>query len=386
MKQFSTIFKQILAFIPRETFNKGVKVYQSDRYVKKFSTWSQFLANFFAQIYGVNSLREIVTALKPRQHRWYHLGLSEVKRSTLAHANRMRNSRVFEFLFYQLFERFQRLTPRHKFRFKNPLYSLDATSIELCLSLYPWAEFRRKKGAIKLHYLLSHRGEIPAFLVVSDGKMHEVTAAKEFDLPLSSDSIVAVDRGYLDFEWLWQLNLKRVFFVTRAKSGLAYRVIGQQDFRGKDVLNDEIIELRVKDSSAKYPGKLRLVTFLDRENEKVYRFLTNNFRLSAATIAAIYKERWKIETFFKWIKQNLNIQSFLGTTPNAVLTQIWTAMIFYLLLNYLKFQTRFRNSLLELTIILRVMLFEMVSLIDLMSLNISDLHKLKENNDQGQFF
>ncbi len=386
MRHFNTIFNQILALIPRNCFHKAVKAFQADRYVKKFSTWNQFIANLFAQIAGIDSLRGITTALRARINRWYHMGFSGVARSTLAHANKNRDYRVFETLFHKIFQRCRDLIPKHKFRFKSPLYSLDSTTIDLCLSLFPWAKFRKRKGAVKLHCLMDHRGEIPSFIVITEGKHNDVKIAKKVDWPLSPDSIIAIDRAYIDFEWLWGLASRKVHFVTRLKKNTAYRVIGQQEVRGRGVLADEEIELTGTHSAARYPGKLRIVTFFDEEKEKTYRFLTNNFRLAASTIAAIYKERWQIEIFFKWIKQNLKIKTFLGTSKNAVMTQIWIAMIYFLLLAYMKYQTRFGRSKLELGRMINAALFENTSLIDLLSLDLSKIHKLKQDNAQLQFF
>lgn len=386
MSHSNTIFNQILALISKVQFNRAVRAFQTDRYVKVFFTWRQFMANLYAQISGKDSLRDIETAMRTRAKRWYHLGFENIARSTLAHANKNRDYRVFEDLFYTLLQRCSDLTPKHKFRFKNQLYSLDATTIDLCLSIFPWAKFRKRKGAIKLHCLLDHRGEIPSFIVITEGKHHDAKIAKEVDLPLSPDSILAIDRAYVDYEWLWSLDSQGMFFVTRAKKNMAYRVIGQQEVRGRGVLADEEIELTGARSAGKFPGRMRLVTFVDKEKDKVYKFLTNNFRLAASTIAAIYKERWKIEIFFKWIKQNLKIKTFLGTSKNAVMTQIWIAMIYYLLLAYIKYQTRFKNSLLELERMIREVLFERISLVDLLSLKFLTLHKLKQDSAQLQFF
>lgn len=386
MRHFSTIFNQILAHVPRNQFNKAVKAFKADRYVKKFTTWRQFTANLFAQITGRDSLRGITTALGVHINRWYHMGFGKVTRSTLAHANKKRDYRVYENLFYKILQRCSDLTPKHKFQFKNPLYSLDSTTIDLCLSIFPWASFRKRKGAIKLHLLMDHRGEIPSFIVISEGKNSDIKIARETNLPLSPDSIIAIDRGYTDYGWLWSLNLRKCFFVTRTKKDMAYRVIGQHEVRGRGVLADETIELTVPQSAAKYPGKMRVVTYLDEESEKVYCFLTNNFRLAASTIAAIYKERWKIEIFFKWVKQNLKIKTFIGTSRNAVMTQIWIAMIYYLLLAYIKYQTKFGRSLLELGRLLNEALFMNVVIIDLLSLDVSEVQKAIQDNAQMQFW
>jgi len=378
MHNYSTIFQQLSALIPRWEFEQAVAAFQGNRYVKSFKCRSWFIANLYAQISGKDSLREIETALKTQKSKWYHLGLSNISRSTLAHANQHRHYGICESLFYRFLARCRDLTPRHKFKFQNPLFALDASVIDLCLSLFPWAEFRQKKGAVKLHCLLDYRGEIPNFLLLTEGRRHECRVAKEAQLPLSSDSIICFDKGYLDFEWLKSLDSRRIFFVTRAKNNAAYLVVGQQEIKsGKGVLADQTIRLTSAETALKYPGKLRLVTFYDREEKRTYRFLTNNFKLAASTIAEIYRARWKIEIFFKWIKQNLKIKTFLGTSKNAVLTQIWTAMIYYLLLTYLKYQTKYAYSLLEFSRMVQAALFERIQLIDLLSLRTLERQKIK---------
>jgi len=372
----STIFQQFLSLVPRHQFDYAVEKFDGNRYAKSFTCWGQFFANLYAQISLKVSLRDVEIGLKTQQPKWAHLGVSKIARSTLADANKNRDYRVYETLFYKLLTRCQNVTPKHPFRFDNPLYSLDSTLINLCLSLFPWAKYRRRKGAIKLHCLLDHNGDLPSFVVMTEGKPHDVKVAKELAFPLSPDSILVMDRGYVDFEWLWDLDLSGVFFVTRMKDNIGYVITGQQkELKGKGVLADETIELTGPQTQEKYPDPLRLVTFYDDEEKKTYRFVTNNFALAASTIAAIYKARWKVETFFKWIKQHLKIKTFLGTSENAVLTQIWTAMIHYLLLAYVKYQTKYRYSLLEFSRMIQAALFERLPLIDLLSLQASTLNK-----------
>jgi putative transposase len=237
------------------------------------------------------------------------------------------------------------VAPAHRFRFKNPLYSIDATTIDLCLSVFDWAKFRTQKGAVKLHCRLDHAGHIPDFVHISDGKMHDVTAAREF-FKVEPDSIYCFDKGYVSYEWLHSIHKTKAFFVTRAKTNMDYRITGQHSEGGKKgVLADRIIKLLGPQSRLKYPDKMRMVVCRDEETGKVYYFITNNFRLAASTIAAIYKQRWRIELFFKWIKQNLKIKTFLGTSKNAVMAQVWVAMIYYLLLAYIKFISKTALSL-----------------------------------------
>ena len=345
------------------------------------------MVNLYAQASGKNSLRDIETGLRVQQNSWYHLGLKNVARSTLAYANQKRDYHIYEDMFYQVLAKCKDVTPKHKFKFKNPLYTLDATVIDLCLSLFPWAKFRKRKGALKLHFLLDHQGQIPSFMVVTDAKQHEVKVARSLSLPLMLDSILAIDKAYIDFGWLYQLRNKGVYFVTRAKSNFKYQVIGQHKVnKKKGVICDEEIGLTGYNTAQKYPEKLRLITYYDQETKKLYRFLTNNFQLAAYTITQIYKARWQVELFFKWIKQHLKIKSFLGTSKNAVLTQIWTAMIYYLLLAYIKYQTKYRYTLLHLTRVIKESLFRKLSIIDLLTLSLKKLQKLKEPSYQLSLF
>jgi len=322
----------------------------------------------YAQIRKKDSLRDIVTSLLTQINRWYHLGLEKIKRSTLSDANNRIDYRVFEDMFYALLDKCRSLSPDHKFKFKNPLYSLDSTVIELCLSVFPWAKFRQVKGALKLHFLYDHSGSLPSFLVITDGKQHDIKVARSLDLPLLPDSIISIDRAYIDYKWLYSLKRQGVYFVSRAKKNMKYKVIGQHEVDvDKGVIFDVEILLIVEQSKEAYPEKLRLVGYIDKQTNKEFTFLTNNFQLSAYTIAQIYKSRWQIEIFFKWIKQNLKIKSFLGTSKNAVLVQIWIAMIYYLLLSFIKFQTKYRYSLLDLSRIFEEAAMDMVNIIDLLS-------------------
>lgn len=289
-------------------------------------------------------------------------------------------------MFYNLLARCKNLTPKHKFRFKNPLYTIDATTIDLCLSVFPWAKFRTTKGAIKMHCLYDHSGAMPTFLTVTDGKKHDVSVVKDHTFPLTPDSIVSVDKAYIDYNWLNSLNEQRVWFVTRAKTNIDYAVVGQHPISSKKVLSDEIISLQGPQTKTKYSEELRLIRYYDEERQKTLTFLTNNFKLAATTIAQIYKSRWQIELFFKWIKQNLKIKSFLGTSKNAVLTQIWVAMCYYLLLTYIKYQTKYGYSLLQLSRVIREMLFERKALIDILTLKLDRLKIRGEEPLQGALF
>jgi len=373
----NTIMSQLLTLMPRHQFDQAVSEYSGNRYVKKFTTWNQLTTLLYAQASGKNSLRDIQTALGTQEPKLYHLGLPAVKRSTLADANAQRDYKIMEKLFYHLFERCQRIAPKHKFRFKNPVYAMDSSTIDLCLDLFPWAKFRQTKGAIKLHCQLDLRGHIPSFAVITDGKCSDIRAAKSF-FDLIPDSIYVIDRGYIDFNWFRQIGEHKAFFVTRAKDNLNYTVTGQQDVdTKKGLLFDKAIQLSGFYSQEKYSRTLRMVGFYDSENKVTYHFLTNNFSFSAWTIAQIYKARWQVELFFKWIKQHLKIKTFLGTSKNAVLTQIWVAMTYFLLLAYIHFQSRFKNSLFHLHRLIQNTLLDRLSLIDLLRLTENNLPKIR---------
>lgn len=379
---YNTIMHQLQTFIPRHQFETLVSRSCGDRYVKKFSCWQQLTVMLFAQISGKDSLRDLVNAFLAQSSKMYHLGLDTVRRSTLAEANQKRDYAIYEGLFYALLERCRNITPRHKFRFKNPLAIFDATLIDLCLSTFSWAKYRTTKGAIKLHCQLDHGGNIPAFMVVTDGKRHDISVARSA-FSILPDSIYCFDRGYIDFAWLSSINSAGAFFVTRAKANLNYTVTGQHPPSAKSgVISDETIILNGFYQCQDYPGELRLIRYYDKTTGKSLVFMTNNFRLAASTIAAIYKARWQIECFFKWIKQNLKIKTFLGTSKNAVLTQIWVAMCYYLLLAYIKYQSKYKNSLFYLHKIIQETLLERLSLIDLLRLDERLLPKIKTADSQ----
>ena len=370
MSHVNTIFNQLLHLFPRHDFDRHVKAYEGNKNVRTFTCWNQFITLMYAQAKGHDSIRDIITGIKANSGKWYHIGLTEVARSTLSDANGNRDWRIYEGLFYDMLAHCKSVTPNHNFKFKNPLYSLDSSVIDLCLSLFPWAEYKTTKGALKLHCLLDHRGCIPSFIHITEGKHHDVKVAKTLDLPLPPDSILAIDRGYIDFKYLHKLHNDGVFFVTRAKSNMNYEITGQHKMPNKKGLIDDVsIMLCGYYQKQYYPQNLRLVTWRDEEKNRDFLFLTNNFKLAASTIAAIYKARWQVELFFKWIKQNLKIKSFLGTSRNAVMTQIWVAMSYFLLLTYVKFQTRYKYSKLHLARLFKETLMEKMSLIHLLSLD-----------------
>ena len=383
MAHSSTIISQLLHLLRGHAFEKAVAAAGADRYVKHFGAWQQLIVLLYAQASGKDSLRAIQNGLSAHPQRLYHLGIERpIAKSTLADANARRSSAIFETLFYSLLERCVALAPKHGFRFKNKLISIDATVIELCLSLFPWAQFRTRKGALKLHCALDHNGNIPAFVVITDAKCHEITAAKA-TFPITPDSIYCFDKGYTDFAWFRHIQSSGAFFVTRAKDNLKYAIAGQHVAPlAKGVLMDAEITLEGFYTKQDFPDKLRLVRYYDAATDKFFEFITNNFRLAASTIARIYKARWQIEAFFKWIKQNLKIKTFLGTTPNAVMTQIWVAMCYYLLLAYIKFQTNYKASVFYLHVLVRETLLDKLSLVDLPNLNTQRLHRFRQKETQ----
>ncbi len=375
MGHVNTLFHQMLGVIPRSSVEKLSKQYQADYYVKDFRTWNHLVAMLFAQATGKDSLRDLEAAFNAQSQPLYHLGVKPIHRSTLADANERRNSKLFEQLYLDLLGRFQNLMPRRKFKFKNPFFVFDSTFIDLCLSLFPWAVFRKRKGAIKLHLRLDQDSLLPSVLVVTHGRINDVCVAPKLAEGISPDSIITFDRAYVSFNFLYSLTKRGIFFVTRAEANQDFVVVGQQPVPGRsNLVSDQIIRLAGPKSSRLYPEPLRLVTVFDPIKKQELRFLTNNFKFAASTIAQIYRLRWQIELFFKWLKQNLKIKSFLGDNQNAVCTQIWCAMIYYLVLAYIKAQTRFWGSLHTLTEILSVTLFQRISLLDILSLDARRLH------------
>jgi hypothetical protein len=390
MSYSNTIFNQLLNFLPKNKFNQYIGQHQADRYTKSLTAWNQLAALLYAQATGKDSLREIETGLNLHNSDWYHLGINTVARSTLSYANNNRSYLIFEKLFYAILNECKNITPARNFEFNNPLYSFDSTTIRLCLSIFDWAKYSKTKGALKLHTLLNNRTSIPELINITEGQVGDITGLKNINLKLEPESILVFDRGYIDYDYWLKLTTNHIYFVSRIKSNQKLFVVGQHKPAnlGKNILADEIVVSddyrRLKDD---YP-KMRKIKFYHEEKEKVYEYLTNNFELTGEQIALIYKERWQIELFFKWIKQNLKIKTFLGTSKNAVMTQIWVAMIYYLLLAYIKFQTKFKKSLLELTRMIKEVILLRRNLIDLLSLDVSTIFKLKiiDNAPQMSFW
>ena len=382
---YSSIFQQLFNFIPRHRFEKSVEKLSGDRYCKHFTAWRQFLTCLYAQITGKDSLREIENGLLANHDRLYHLGMEIVSKSTLSEAMNRRDPEIFKALFEEILDRALTCAPRHKFRFHNPLYAIDSTTIDLCLNLYDWAHYRKNKGAIKLHTALDLSGNLPCFVMLSNGKMADIRAARE-NIVIVPDSIYTFDKGYYDLNWFQHIADSGAYFVTRLKDNAKIELLGQHREANErlGVLRDEAVWFTGYQSARKYPGELRLIEFLDESTGKTYRFITNNFKLAAASIAGIYKQRWQIEIFFKWIKQNLKIKSFLGTSENAVMTQIYVALIHYLLVAYIKSLHGFKLSLTELTNRIRDTLMQNLSLLEILALDRKTISKPPDWNSPEQ--
>lgn len=365
MAHHDTAFAQLLKLVPRHRFAVLAKTHHRGGKFRKASRWSQFVALAMGQLAGRHSLRDVVANAGAQAKRWYHLGARPISRSTLARLNAEQPCALYAELFAALYQRCRRVAPGHRFRFKNPLYSLDGSVIELSLKVFPWADYNRTKGGMKLHLALDHGGYIPAFAVVTEARVHEAPVAHQFRFPRGS--VVVCDRGFTDYGWYKSLNDKGVFFVTRQRKNARYQVIERRVVdRGQGVSSDQTIRLSGPQLAGIDMPLLRRIGYRDATTGRHYVFITNALHLSASTIAELYKERWQIELFFKWIKQNLKIKSFLGTSKNAVMTQIWIALCVSLMIAYLKFISRCSHSaqqilqLLQLNLFVRRDLFELL--------------------------
>jgi hypothetical protein len=353
----ASIFGQLLSVFPRSEFASLVRKCRAEKAAKGFTCWDQFVAMLFCQLAQAKSLREIVDGLRCCLGKLAHLGLRGApKRSTLSYANAHRPWRLYEDLFHAALSRCRTFAPTKRFRFKNKLLSLDATTIDLCLALFPWAKFRRKKGAVKLHLLLDHDGYLPTFCLITDGKTHDVRAAHV--LSLAPESVVAMDRGYNDYALFAKWTEQRVWFVTRMKDNAIYTVESARTVpEHRSIRKDQTIRLTGARAFERCPHVLRRIVVWDDEHDREIVLLTNHLAFGATTIAAIYKDRWQIELFFKALKQNLKVKTFVGTTDNALRIQIWTALIAILLLKFLQFRSTLGWSLSNLVALLRWNLF-----------------------------
>jgi len=377
------VFSQVIDHLPLHTFRQCVKRYQGNYKVKSFSCLDQFLCMAFAQLTYRESLRDIEACLRAQSNKLYHMGIrSQMSRNTLANANKVRDWRIYADLAHSLIQTARKLYQDEDFGIEldQTVYALDATTIDLCLSLFPWAEFRQTKSAIKLHTLLDLRGSIPTFIYISDGKLHEVNILD--DLMLEAGAIYVMDRGYLDFFRLYRLTKACAFFVIRAKSNLACRrIYSAPTNRGAGLLCDQTIKLTGYYSVRDYPENLRRIKVRDLETDKTIVILSNNFTLPAETVAQLYRRRWDIEQFFRWIKQNLRIKAFYGTSENAVKTQIWIAVAVYLLVAILKKRLKIEASIYTILQALSVTSFEKMPLNQLLT-NMDYTNELDENDNQ----
>jgi Transposase DDE domain/Domain of unknown function (DUF4372) len=362
VNRFCSIFSQILQLFSRWEFETAVRKHNAERHARGFTSWGQFVAMLFCQMGRAQSLREICGGLAASEGKLKHLGLPAAPaRSTLSYANEHRPWQLYQTVFQQLLEKCQQVVAsapgkkKRKFRFKNKLLSLDATVIALCAAVFDWAQFRRAKGAVKLHLLLDHDGHLPCFAVVTEGKQHEVRVARQ--LHFAPGTILVIDRGYTDYEWFARLTEESVYFVTRLKDNADYGVVEEREIpQRKGLLRDQVIFF-YKLAEAGVDCFFRRIEYLDEEQEQLLVFLTNHMTLAAATVAAVYKARWEIELFFKALKQNLRVKTFVGTSENALQTQIWTALIAMLLIKYLQLRATFGWSLSNLVALLRQQLF-----------------------------
>jgi len=358
MVRYASLFSQLLALFSRQEFYRLVVKHRAERYSKGYNSWDHFTAMLFCQLAQAKSLREICGGLACCIGKLRHLGLKDApKKSTLSYANAHRPWEMFRDLFYATLKTCKSAAPgKHKFRFKNKLLSLDSSTISLCLSLFPWAKFRRTKGAVKLHLLLDHDGYLPTYAYISNGKKHDVTIARK--VPLALGSIVAMDRGYNDYKLFASWTGNGIFFVTRLKENAGYEVVEEHTVpKNRNILADQFIRFTGFYAQKNCPHTLRRVVVWDKEKQRQIVLLTNHLRFGSTTISAIYKDRWQIELFFKALKQNLKVKTFVGTSENALYIQIWTALIAMLLIKYLQFKSKFGWSLSNLVAFLRWNLF-----------------------------
>ena len=379
MNTGKTILSQIMSYLPTYEFRRCVQRYRGNHKVKSFSCWDQYLCMVFAQLSFRESLRDIITCLRAMQNKLYHTGIrGNISKSTLADANENRDWRIYADFAQILISRARHIYKDDPFgvEINETVYALDSTTIDLCLSLFPWAKFRKHKAAVKLHALLDLHGNIPSFIEITDGKVHDVNILDEiFPEP---GSYYIMDRAYIDFTRLYTLNLENAFFIIRAKSNFKFRRLYSHPIDKSTGLRcDQTIVTTGTNTKDKYPDKLRRIRFYDSENDKYFVFLTNNFVLPALTIADLYNCRWQIEIFFKWIKQHLKIKRFYGTSENAVKTQIWIAVSVYVLVAIIKKQLKIDMTLYTFLQILSVTLFEKVHILQL----VTNSQKLIHNNE-----
>ena len=365
MAYHSSVLSQLLKLLPRHEFEQQANRVDGKRRSDAMSRWSQFVALIIGQLGGRRSLRDIEATVRSQRHHRYHLGSQSISRSALGRANEQLDYRFYEGLFQSLYQRCMSNRRSHGFRFRNKLFSLDASLIDVSMKVFPWVSFGRKKSAFKLHLGLDHDGLIPAFGCVTQGKVSDMTQARLFALP--KGSVVVFDKGYNCYRWHNSLTEKGIFFVSRIRANAKYRVLERHAVnRCSGITSDQTIEYVAQRKDGGKLKPIRRVGYRDPETGKHYVFISNQFSWSAKTIADIYKQRWQVELFFKWIKQNLKIKAFLGTSENAVMTQIMAALCVYLLLAYLKFQSKINKSLQQIIRLLQLNLFTRRSLLALL--------------------
>jgi len=366
-----SIFSQLTDFLPGTEFQKYVQRYRGDYKLKSFSCWDQYLCMAFAQLTYRESLRDIEACLRANQAKLYHMGIrGRVSRNTLANANSVRDWRIYADFAHFLIRQAKQLYRNDEFglALQETVYALDATTIDLCLSLFPWAKFRKRKGAVKLHTLLDLRGNIPTVIIITHALIHEVHILEQ--LTFEAGAFYLMDRAYLDFPRLHRLHLASAFFVTRARKRFdCQRLYSSPVDRTTGIMCDQIVTLSNPVPRAGFPDKLRRIRFFDPQQERRLVFLTNNFTLPALTVAQLYRSRWQVELFFKWIKQHLRIKQFYGTSENALKTQIWIAISVYVLVAIVKKQLKLEGSLYRILQILSVTLFEKTPILEALSLS-----------------
>lgn len=381
MSHNNTAFHQLLKPLSRHEFEAEAKKHHTGQKLRSATRWDQFIGMAMSQLSGRQSLRDIQSNLEAQQLKLYHLGAKPIARSTLARLNEQQPAELYEAMFYRLLSHCKGMPSKHKFKFKHPLYSLDASAIELSLNAFPWAAHRDDTANVKLSVGLNHGTHVPEFVAISDGQENDMIQGRQFDFP--KGSIVAFDKGYVDYEWFKSLTDKGIFFVTRLRAKAVYTIKECRELvAGSGVTSDQLIQLNSAHALKRGAPLLRRIGYRDAETGKFYEFLTNQMTLSAATIAAIYKDRWQVELFFKAIKQNLKIKAFVGTSRNAVLTQIWIAMIVYLLVAFARHSARAGWTVQRILRVIQLNLFERRSLRDILN---PDPPRHKKSEPQMRF-
>ncbi len=364
MAHCNTVLSQMLKMLPRHEFEKLANTVDGKVRSTALSRWSQFVALTVGQLSGRQSLRDIESCLSTQHHLHYHLGTQSVSKSALARANERRKAEFYTRLFKVLYHRCTQQAPRHGFRFKNKLFSLDGSLLDVSMKLFPWADYNRRKAAFKLHVGLDHDGLIPCFAQVTEGRVSENEAARMFTAP--KGSVVVFDKGYNNYRWHKALTDKGIYWVTRIRGNAKYNVLERREpTNNVNITSDQVIKYSSKQRNGDQLYPVRRIGYRDPETGRRYVFITNHFGWSAQTIADIYKQRWQVELFFKWIKQNLKIKTFLGNSKNAVLTQVLAALCVYLLIAFMKFQSKITQSMQQITRLLHTNLFSKRDLMDL---------------------